>query len=36
MPLLFAFGANAVEVRQALGRLFNDVKDLFAKGLDQF
>ena len=32
-PLL-AFGANTVEVGQAFGGLFNDFKDLLAKGLD--
>jgi len=33
---LFTFRTNAVEVRQAFGRLLNDIKHLFAKGMDQF
>src|SRR5262249_54356267 len=33
---LFAFGANAVKFGQPFGRLLNNVKDLLAKGLDEF
>src|SRR5215470_20038 len=33
---LFAFGANPIELSQPFGRLFNDVKHLLAKGLDEF
>src|SRR4029453_3390408 len=33
---LFAFGANAIEVRQALRRLLNDIKHLLPKGVHEF
>ena len=33
---LLAFGANPIELSQPFGRLFNDVKHLLAKRLDEF
>src|SRR5215510_12278204 len=33
---LFAFGANAIEVGQPFRRLFNDIKHLLTKRLDEF
>src|SRR5215468_8694201 len=33
---LFAFGANPIELSQPFGRLFNNVKHLLAKRLDEF